>query len=201
MDVPSIPTERLELVSMSMAFMRALVAHDVDAASREIGAEVPADMPDDLEHFLAYRIPDLMADPEIQPWLGRAIVWTHPDGRREVIGSIGFHAPPGEDARVEIGYRIEPGFRRQGLATEAIRALLAWAESNGIHRFRASVAPDNVASLAIIGAFGFREVGSQMDEIDGLELVFELDRVGSGQTAAERASRRAGDPDTGAAGR
>lgn len=161
---------------MSMAFMRALQAGDVAAASREIGAEVPADMPDDLRDFLAYRIPDLEADPSIQPWLGRAIVWTHPDGRREAIGTIGFHRPPDDDGRVEIGYRVEPGFRRRGIASEAVAALLAWAEAQGIHKFRASVAPGNVASLAIISGLGFREVGTQMDEIDGLELVFELDR-------------------------
>jgi RimJ/RimL family protein N-acetyltransferase len=116
-DVPSIRTERLELVSMSMAFMRALQARDVETAAREIGAAVPDDMPADLADFLAYRIPDLTADPSIQPWLGRVIVWTHPGGQREAIGSIGFHAPPGEDGRVEIGYRVEPGFRRRGIAT------------------------------------------------------------------------------------
>jgi len=161
---------------MSMAFMHALQAGDVAAASREIDAEVPADMPDDLRDFLAFRVPDLAADPSIQPWLGRAIVWTHPNERREVIGTIGFHGPPGDDGRVEIGYRVEPGFRRRGIATEAVDALLAWAEAQGIHRFRASVAPANDPSLAIIRRLGFREVGTQMDEIDGLELVFELDR-------------------------
>lgn len=176
MNVPSIRTARLELVSMSMAFMRALQGGDVEAASRELGAAIPPGMPDDLADFLGYRIPDLAADPSIQPWLGRVIVWTHPGGRREAIGTIGFHGPPDAAGRVEIGYRVEPGFRRRGIAMEAVDALLAWAESRGIHRFRASVAPGNVASLAIVTAFGFREVGSQMDEIDGLELVFELDR-------------------------
>jgi RimJ/RimL family protein N-acetyltransferase len=177
MDLPAIRTERLELVVMPLPFMRALQAHDVDMASREIGADVPPEMPDDLVHFLAHRIPDLTADPTIQPWLGRAIVWTHPDGRREVTGTIGFHGPPDAASRVEIGYRVVPGWRRRGIATEAMRALLRWAETDqGIHRFRASVAPGNTASLAIITGFGFRPVGTRMDEIDGLELVFELDR-------------------------
>jgi len=44
-----------------------------------------------------------------------------------------------------------------------------------VDRFRASIAPDNVASLAVIGTFGFRQVGVQMDDIDGLELQFDLD--------------------------
>ncbi len=176
MDVPAIPTPRFELVSMSLAFMRLLLEGDFEAASREMGATVPRTLRDDLADFLNYRIPALEADPSIQPWIGRGIVARAGDGRREVIGTIGFHGPPDATGRVEIGYSVEPSWRRRGVATECVAALLAWAERQGIHRFRASVAPGNVPSLAIIGRLGFREVGSQIDEIDGLELVFELDR-------------------------
>jgi len=175
-DVPPIRTERTELVSMSLAFMRALAAGDLDAAAAEMDAGLPGGMREDLGNFLGYRIPALAADPESQPWLGRAIVVTDPEGHREVIGTIGFHAPPDETGRVEIGYRVEAAFRRRGIATECVRALLAWAEAQGVHRFRASVAPDNVASLALIRSFDFRQVGVQEDEIDGEELVFDLDR-------------------------
>lgn len=174
--VPAIRTERVELVSMSLPFMQALVAGDEDAAAHEIAAELPPRMREDLTHFLSYRIPALEADPASQPWLGRAIVARHPDGRREVIGTIGFHAPPDETGRVEIGYRVEAAYRRRGIATECILALLAWAQARGTYRFRASVSPDNVPSLAIIRALGFEQVGVQMDEIDGEELVFHLDR-------------------------
>ncbi len=170
--VPSIRTPRFELVSMSLAFMHALREGDSDGAATLIGATVPADMPADLEHFLEYRIADLTADPTVQPWLGRAIVVEDAAGRR-VIGSIGFHSPPDEDGRVEIGYRVEPEHRRQGVATEVVRALLDWANrEHGVTRFRAATAPDNVASQAVLARFGFREVGVQMDEYDGLEVVF-----------------------------
>jgi RimJ/RimL family protein N-acetyltransferase len=37
---------------------------------------------------------------------------------------------------------------------------------------RASVRPDNVASLATIAGFGFRKVGEQWDPEDGLENVY-----------------------------
>jgi len=39
---------------------------------------------------------------------------------------------------------------------------------------RASVAPDNDASLAIVRRAGFRQVGEQIDPVDGMELVFEI---------------------------
>jgi ribosomal-protein-alanine N-acetyltransferase len=174
-DVPSISTPRFELVSMTMAFMQALIERDLATAEREAGAIVPVDLPDELEHFLDYRTAQLRADPWIQPWLGRLIVLEDERGRR-VIGTIGFHGPPGDDGRVEVGYRVQPEYRRRGVATEAVRALFDWAcREHGVTRFRASTAPDNVASRAVLATFGFRQVGSQIDDIDGLELVFERD--------------------------
>ena len=173
--VPPIPTRRFELVSMSLMFMRLLLARDLVGAGVEIGAIVPAGMPDRIDQFLQFRIADLSTDPEAQPWLGRAIVLVDADGTRRIVGSCGFHAPPGTDGRVEVGYRVEPAYRRRGVATEAVHALFDWAQAQGVDRFRASVSPGNVASLAIIGSLGFRQVGVQMDDIDGEELVFELD--------------------------
>lgn len=176
MDVPSIRTRRFELVSMSLRFMRLLLARDVHGAADEIGASVPVDLADRLDDFLQFRIADLTEDPAAQPWLGRAVVLTDGGGERRIIGSAGFHAPPDADGRVEVGYRVEPGYRRQGVATEVVRALFDWAaREHGVTRFRASVSPGNKASLAVVRRFGFRQTGVQMDDIDGEELVFELD--------------------------
>lgn len=160
---------------MSLGFMEALVARDLRGAEADIGAAVPPDMPDDLQHFLAYRIADLTADPGIQPWIGRAIVLHDAAGRR-VIGTVGFHGPPDASGQVEVGYRVSPEHRRQGVATEAVGALFEWAyREHGVTRFRAATAPDNAASQGVLAKFGFRQVGVQMDEYDGAELVFERD--------------------------
>jgi RimJ/RimL family protein N-acetyltransferase len=161
---------------MSMPFMLHLLARDLDGAAAEIGATVPPELPDQLDNFLQFRIADLEIDPDAQPWLGRAIVVTEADGTRRVIGTAGFHQPPDADGRVEVGYRVEPAWRRQGIATEVVRALFDWAtREHGVHRFRASVSPNNVPSLAIVRGFGFRQTGIQIDDIDGEELVIELD--------------------------
>ena len=177
-DVPPIPTARFELVSMDVPFMQALLEHDLARASREIGALVPIDLPERLDGFLQFRLADLAIDPDAQPWLGRAIVATDPDetARRRIIGSVGFHAPPGPDGRVEVGYHVEPEARRRGVATEAVRALFDWAaREHGVTRFRASIAPDNIASLAVVRRLGFQQTAVQLDDIDGVEQVFDLD--------------------------
>ena len=176
MDVAPLRTDRLELISFTPAVMRAVVAGDLAVAERLLGAAIVGGLDDDLREFFELRLADLAADPSIQPWLGRAIVLvTEPENRR-VVGSVGFHGPPDAERRAEIGYQIEPGSRRRGLAREAIRGLLDWAATeHGIRRFRASIAPDNAASLALVSELGFREVGRRHDDVDGEEIVFELD--------------------------
>ena len=158
---------------MTLPFMQALAAGDVAEAANRIGATVPADMPEHLRNFLHYRLAQLEADPSLRQGLGRAMILADQAGRH-VIGSIGFHGAPDEHGRLEIGYKVEGEFRRQGYAREAVRAMLDWAATtHGIHRFVASISPTNEASLSLTAAFGFEQVGEQMDEIDGLELVFE----------------------------
>ncbi|MET9878265.1 hypothetical protein ABZZ36_27060 [Actinacidiphila glaucinigra] len=41
-------------------------------------------------------------------------------------------------------------------------------------RASAEAGVENTASLATISGFGFVEVGEQWDEVDGLELIFEV---------------------------
>lgn len=174
--IPTIRTARLELVPMSVPFMRALLARDLATAGDELGAIVPANLRDGLEDFLRYRLAQLAVDASIRQWLGRAMVLTEPDGTRRVIGTIGFHGPPDERERLEIGYSVQATYRRQGFAREAVRAMFDWAASEqGIHRFIASVSPANAASLALVRSLGFVQTGEQMDEVDGLELVLEAE--------------------------
>ena len=172
--VPSVHTERLELESMSVPFMEALMARDLAAAEEAMGAHVPAWLPDQLEHFLQYRLAQLAVDPSIREWLGRSMVLIDDAGRRRVVGTIGFHGPPDPLGRAEIGYSVDPVYRRRGLAREAVRAMFDWAAStHGVGRFVASISPTNEPSLRLAKGFGFVQTGEQMDDIDGLELVFE----------------------------
>jgi RimJ/RimL family protein N-acetyltransferase len=89
---------------------------------------------------------------------------------------LNFHAAPDASGQVEIGYTLLPEARGQGYGIEAVRAMFDWArQAHGVHRFRASVAPDNERSLNLIGKLGFVHTGEQWDPDDGLELVYELE--------------------------
>ncbi len=78
-----------------------------------------------------------------------------------VIGSIGFFGPPepaaDEVPEVEVGYGLVEAARGYGLATEALEALLQRADASGV-RVRASIAPDNKASLRVAAKSGFTEI-------------------------------------------
>ena len=174
MDVPPVWSERLELASMSAALIAALLEGDVSAARGELDVELPDDFVFDQEHVLRLRLDQMRADPSVQPWLLRVMIPRH--GPRTALGRIGFHGPPDAGRRVEVGYTVLAAHRNQGLATEACRAMFAWAHDvHGVTRFRASVSPANGPSLSVVRKLGFRQTGVQWDEIDGEELVFERD--------------------------
>jgi ribosomal-protein-alanine N-acetyltransferase len=75
-----------------------------------------------------------------------------------VIGEIGFTGPPKERA-VMIGYAIVPSARRQGYATEAIRAVTDWALAQpGVEDVRAHTLPANEPSARALLRAGFAEL-------------------------------------------
>lgn len=105
-------------------------------------------------------------------WLLRAI--TRREDRR-MVGLINFHGPPDDLGRAELGYTIFEDFRRRGYATEAANAMMSWAQAtHGIDTFMVSVSPENEPSLLMAATLGFRRIGTQMDDVDGEEWVFEL---------------------------
>jgi len=183
--VKPIYTNRLALVPLSPAFLDALLGGRRDGAEAALGLELPPDWPDRHDRgFLELRRNQARADAAREEWLPRAIGL-----ERRMIGHIGFHGPPGvngpeKPGALEVGYTVFEPFRRQGFATEAVVAILEWARTeHGVRHFVASVGPWNEPSLALVRRLGFRQTGTQWDDEDGEELVFELE-VGSKGTAA-----------------
>lgn len=104
-------------------------------------------------------------------WITRLIV----DPRVTVpVGLAGFHGAPDAAGMVEVGYRVDPQFRRRGYARQSLETLLAVARRHqDVRTVRATISPDNAASLALVESYGFVENGEQWDEEDGREIIFE----------------------------
>ena len=168
-----ISTARLDLVLFTAETLNAVLSGDALAIA---GVALPADWLRQNEVVLRLRRDQITREPERIPWIVRAMVRRD---TREFVGSIGFHGKPGSNAigaldAVELGYSVEPEFRRQGFAEESIRAMMAWARARSISRFIVSVSPTNVPSLALAAKLGFTEVTRVIDDQDGPEIVFEL---------------------------
>jgi ribosomal-protein-alanine N-acetyltransferase len=173
-----IHSERLDLIPLTPSVLRALLAGDERGAGEMIGVTPPADwgLPRDL---LELRLCQLEEAPELQPWLLRGILLR---GEGILAGHIGFHTAPGAEYLadlsqdgVEFGYEILAPWRRRGIATEAIKTMMCWAEEmHGVHRFVISISPENLPSLALAAKLGVRKIGYHVDEIDGPEVIFEL---------------------------
>ena len=67
MDVASIDSARLELVSMSAEFMRASLDGDLTTAASLVQATLPADWPDAAASTLRRRLRQLVSDPTERP--------------------------------------------------------------------------------------------------------------------------------------
>ncbi len=173
----TIHTPRLDSVPFIVDFLRASLAGELVEAERFLGAKLPADWPDHPGTY-EHRLAQLEADPSLLGWLVRGIVLRETGS---MIGHIGFHTGPDPEylrqlspGGIEFGYTVCESHRRRGFATEASEALMNWARTeHGISRFVVSISPENAPSRALAAKFGFRKIGSHIDEEDGLEEIFE----------------------------
>jgi ribosomal-protein-alanine N-acetyltransferase len=160
----------IRFVKLPPAALDALVAADLAAASAAAGHRL-SDYLVSERWLWEIRRDQLARDPASAEWIARAAV-AEPEG--VVVGHGGFHGPPDADGMVEVAYSVDPAYRRRGYARAMLAALLERAAAEpAVRVVRASISPDNVASLATIAGFGFARVGEQWDEQDGLELLFE----------------------------
>jgi RimJ/RimL family protein N-acetyltransferase len=172
MSTSAISSNRLNLLPMTLELTEALLCGDRNSAQAMVGYRIPSDWPRGMESTLRFRIAVARRQPETLPLLLRAMVLrADPE---VAIGRIGFHGPADDSYMLEIGYEVLPAYRRQGYAREAVLATFDWAQRDpAVLRFRATVSPENLLSGRLVTGLGFIEVGSQWDEEDGEETVFE----------------------------
>ena len=167
-----IRTSRLQLVPISAAFAHALVDGDRSRASVIIGAAVGRWFAGDSAHVVQLAIAEAAAEPGMPQGGGRVAMLVERTGRRRAIGSVGFHGPPDERGRLEVGCRIDPAYRGRGYAGEAMTAMLEWAAVHlGITRFLVSVSsaePPGPRLVAELELTGRNPSGDRIAELDAV---------------------------------
>ena len=173
---------RVRLVQLPLGTLRALGDGDLEAANASGPVRLtPYFVQPDQRGTWARRAVQVSADPVAADWVTGVIVALDLGGLP--VGRAGFHAPPDERGMVEIGYSIDPSYRRRGYARAAFVALLSRAiQDPTVRAVRVSIAPDNEASMAVVAPFGFVKVGEEWDDEDGLEYVYELNATSTTKT-------------------
>ena len=165
-----IKTQRLDLHCLTAEELFAIGERDDVFASRSFENPHGVISGEDLPR--SNRVRDVRERPENIRWYYRMIV----DRERNFsVGSVSFHGAPDERGMVEIGIGIAEPEQGNGFASEALFGMWNWAAHQpGVKFLRYTVSPENAASMAIIKKFEFPQIGEQIDEEDGLELIFEI---------------------------
>jgi len=92
-----------------------------------------------------------------------AVADTGTDG---CLGMVNYHDAYLPGRRATIGYIIHPAHQRQGIATEALSALLDHCFGDlGLHRIQAFIHPENTGSRRLVETLGFRCEGLLRDDL------------------------------------
>jgi ribosomal-protein-alanine N-acetyltransferase len=170
---PTIHTDRLDLVHLSVDEMVALFEHP-ELGMRFVGREFdnPHNVLVDDPGPLRWRVPQARSAPEVNKWFVRLIIVRETG---VVAGITNFHGAPDSRGMIEIGLGLDEHHRRQGFATESLIGMWTWAVNDpSVRHLRYTVGVDNEASIGVIRKLGFTLVGQQMDEIDGPEDIYEM---------------------------
>lgn len=172
----TIETDRMKLVSMGPALLRALIAGETAVAEALVAARMPDEWPGSSELF-RMRLRQLESAPDDEPWLTRVVILKN---EARVIGVTGFHGRPGgawlrdhAPDGVEFGFTIFEAYRRRGFAAEASEALIRWArKEHGVRSYVLSVGPTNDASAGVARKLGFQQAGEWVHPQRGREIVY-----------------------------
>jgi RimJ/RimL family protein N-acetyltransferase len=75
-----------------------------------------------------------------------------------LVGDAGVHFPADTPHQVEVGITLAPAHQGEGLATEALMAVLDHLfREGGVHRVFGSVDPRNAPSIALLERLGMRK--------------------------------------------
>ena len=151
-EFPKLGTERLSLKEFKPEFAQDIFKLLSDEGVSNHEARAPFTDLAQAERYIHYR-------EFITRKKSEGIIWAISlRGRDEVIGDIGYSPHHGYNA--EIGFKLRSDYWRQGLMTEAIRAVIRFLFSQtDAHRIEATTRPGNLAATSVLEKNGFQKEG------------------------------------------
>ena len=153
-------TARLDLVPVSIELVEAVLSGNRSRAEVCVGAILPALWPGRalVERAFYASLEDILSNPDNRLWGDRVMIAREPP--RRVVGSVVFHGAPDGEGSVEVAYGVEEDSQRRGYATEATRASVEWALTEGrANVVRAATPPWHFASQKVLERCGMRRCG------------------------------------------
>ena len=93
----------------------------------------------------------------VEGWLAYYVVTHGADGRRDLVANAGYFGPPTK-GMIEIGFSVVEEWRRRGIATECVTALIDHAGKRADVRVIARTRRDNIAAAGVLDRCRFREI-------------------------------------------
>jgi [ribosomal protein S5]-alanine N-acetyltransferase len=146
------------------SLMADLEGHDALAA--ELRAEVPEAWPPEYydDAAILWTLDKVQNAPAgDEAWY--LYYWVLRNDRHPVLVGVGGYKGPPQDGVVEVGYGVLPEFRRQGLATEGVAALIEHAfASADVREVIAETMPELIASIGVLEKNDFDLIGAGSEE-------------------------------------
>lgn len=151
--LPVLETQRLRLREYRADDVAAMFALYSDPRVMRYWSFPPWQELAQAEAYIA-RVRAETADGRVMPW----VVAAREDDR--LVGTATLYGLNREQRRSEIGYSLSPAEQGRGIASEALRAVLAYCfDELGFGRVEADVDPRNTASCRLLERLGFRHEG------------------------------------------
>lgn len=152
-------TDRLRIIPLTLAQLRKYLSSD-SSLEKELGVNhsprtISAELLEALEKNIIPGVEDIEKNYLYSTlW---TIIWKE---QNMMAGDLCFFGVPNENGEIEIGYGTYEGFRKRGLMTEAVGAMIKWAEEQpGVRAIIAGTEKSNADSYAILERNNFIKCG------------------------------------------
>lgn len=163
-------TNRLTLQPFEEKYFDAITSNDYRLLAQMLGVE-PAQTWTHFPEAMPFFFDFIRQNPDLRQWSSYFIIHSIDN---QLLGTCGFKGAPTEGGVVELGYEIRDDYQQRGLATEAAKALVDFAFSQGVNQVWAHTLAVENPSCRVLRKLGFKQTATIEDPEDGTIWRWEL---------------------------